>query len=136
VQQRPVPAAKRLRTDGKARPPLGRKQPAHCREQGSVGRRVLRPVPSAPEDRELVAQNPNLKLPLTTTAGEHANESAEEPVHQRHQHDAQSEPALPRSPSTAVPAESSFFTPHARELPVAVMDQDPHLPALVVELHE
>jgi hypothetical protein len=83
-----MPAAKRLRTDGKAGPPLGRKQSAHRREQGSVGRRVLRPVPSAPEDRKLVAQNHNLKLPLTTTAGEHANESAGEPVHQRHQHDA------------------------------------------------
>jgi hypothetical protein len=108
-----MPAAKRLRTDGKADPPLGRKQSAHRRDQGSVGRRVLRPVPSAPEDRELVAQNHNLKLPLTTTAGEHANESAEEPVHQRHQDDATVWTGSAAIAQHGDPAESSFFTPQA-----------------------
>ncbi len=34
--QRPVPVAKRLRAHRKAGPPLGRKQPAHRSEQGSV----------------------------------------------------------------------------------------------------
>jgi hypothetical protein len=54
-QQRPVPAAKRLRADRKAGPARGRKQPAGRSQQGSVGRAVLRPLPSAPEDRQLVA---------------------------------------------------------------------------------
>jgi hypothetical protein len=42
----------------------------------------LRPLPAAPEDRQLVAQHDDLKLPLTTTAGEHADEAAQEPVQQ------------------------------------------------------
>jgi len=45
-----------------------------------------------------VAQHDDLKL-LTATADKHANEKAQEPVEQRHQHEAQSEPAPPRSPS-------------------------------------
>jgi len=93
--QCPVPAAERLRADRKAGPSLGREQPADRSEQGLVGGRVLRPLPSAPEDRQLVAQHDDLKLPLTAAAGEHADEAAQEPVQQRHQQDAQSEPARP-----------------------------------------
>ncbi len=97
-QQRPVPAAKRLRADRKAGPPRGRKQPAGRSQQRSVGRGVPRPLPSPPKDRQLVAQHDDFKLPLTATAGKHANETAQEPIEQRHQHEAQSEPARPRSP--------------------------------------
>jgi hypothetical protein len=35
-----------------------------------------------------VAQDDDLKLPLTTAAGEHADEAAQEPVQQTRQHDA------------------------------------------------
>jgi hypothetical protein len=97
-QQRPVPAAKRLRADRKAGPPLGRKQPAGRSQQRSVGHGVPRPLPSSPKDRQLVAQHDDFKLPLTADAGKHPNETAQEPVEQRHQHEAQSEPARPRSP--------------------------------------
>jgi hypothetical protein len=45
LQQRSVPAAKRLRADRKAGPPLGRQQAAGRSEQGSVGAGVLRPLP-------------------------------------------------------------------------------------------
>jgi len=45
LQQRSVPAAQRLRADRKAGPPLGRQQAAGRSEQGSVGARVLRPLP-------------------------------------------------------------------------------------------
>jgi len=38
-----------------------------------------------------VAQHDDLKLPLTASAGKHANETAQEPIEQRHQHDAQSD---------------------------------------------
>jgi hypothetical protein len=58
-----------------------------------------------------VAQHDDLKLSLTATADKHANENAQEPVEQRHQHEAQSEPAPPRSPVDPSPAESTFFTP-------------------------
>src|SRR6266487_7117853 len=75
--------------------------------------RVLGPLPSAPEDRQLVAQHDDLKIPLTTTTGEHAEEAAQEPVQQRHQQDAQSEPARPRPPTRPSRPESNFFTPHA-----------------------
>ncbi len=61
-----------------------------------------------------MAQHDDLKLPLTATAGKHANENAQEPVEQRHQHEAQSEPAPPRSPVDPSPAESTFFTPQGR----------------------
>jgi hypothetical protein len=44
-QQRSVPAAKRLRADRKAGPPLGRQQAAGRSEQSSVGAAVLRPLP-------------------------------------------------------------------------------------------
>jgi hypothetical protein len=57
LTQCPVPAAERLRADRKARPSLRREQPAHRSEQGPVDGRVLRPLPSAPEDRQLVAQH-------------------------------------------------------------------------------
>ncbi len=46
-----------------------------------------------------MAQDDDLKLTLTAAAGEHANDPAEKPVKQTHQHDAQSEPARPRSPT-------------------------------------
>ena len=95
LQQRPVPAAQRLRTDRKARPPLGRKQPARRSKQRTVSGPVLRPPPSAPQDRELVAQNHDLKLALTPTASKQTNETAEEPVQQTDQQDAQSEPLRP-----------------------------------------
>jgi hypothetical protein len=81
LTQCPVPAAQRLRADRKAGPALGREQPADRSEQGPVGGRVPRPPPAAPEDRQLVAQHDDLKLPLTTTAGEHADEAAQKPVH-------------------------------------------------------
>jgi hypothetical protein len=68
--------------DGKARPPLGRKQPAHRGKQRTVSGRVLRPPPSASQDRDLVAQNHDLELALTAPAGEQTNETAEEPVQQ------------------------------------------------------
>jgi hypothetical protein len=114
LKQCPVPAAKRLRTDRKAGPSLGREQAANRSEQGSVNGRVPRPLPAAPEDRQLVAQDDDLKLPLTTAAGEHAHEEAKESVQQTRQHDAQSEPARPRSPTQRSRPESNFFTPHVR----------------------
>src|SRR5438046_3634109 len=88
LQQRPVPAAERLRVDRKARPPLGRTQPAHCRKQRTVSGRVPRPRPSATQDRHLVAQNHDLEVALTAAAGEKTNEPAEEPVEQTGQQDA------------------------------------------------
>jgi hypothetical protein len=112
LQQRPVPPAKRLRADRKAGPPFGRQQAARRGEKGSVGVRVPRPLPRASEDRQLVAQHDDLKLPLTATADKHRNENAQEPVEHGHQHEAQSEPAPPRSPVNPSPAESTFFTPH------------------------
>jgi hypothetical protein len=121
LQQRPVPAAKRLRIDGKAGPALVRQQAAGRSEQGPVDARVLRTLAAAPEDRQLVAQHDDLKLPLTATAGKHAKETAQEPVEQRHQHEAQSEPARPRSPVHPSPAESTFFTPHR---PVGIDAED------------
>ena len=99
VQQRPVPAAQRLCRDRKARPALAWKQAACCGEHGAVGGRVLRPLPAAPEDRELVAQDDDLQLPLTAAAREHAHQATEEPVQQRRQHDTQSEPIQPRTPA-------------------------------------
>jgi hypothetical protein len=114
LTQCPVPAAERLRADRKARPSLRREQPAHRSEQGPVDGRVLRPLPSAPEDRQLVAQHDDLKLPLTATAGEHAHEEAQEPVQQTHQHDAQSEPARPRSPIRRFPPGIEFLYPTRR----------------------
>ncbi len=75
LQQRAVPAAKRLRAHRNAGPPLGWKQPARGGEQGAVGRRVLRSLSSSPEDRELVAQDHDLKLTLTPAAGEQANDA-------------------------------------------------------------
>jgi len=61
--------------------------------------------------RTLRAQHHDLKLPLTAATGEQADNPAQEPVQQRHQHDAQSEPSRPRPPALN-PAESNFFTPH------------------------
>jgi hypothetical protein len=98
LQQRPVPAAQRLRADRKARPPPGRKQPAHRGKQRTVSGRVPRPPPSAPQDRQLVAQNHDFELALTAAAGEQTNETAEQPVQQTGQQDAQSEPPRPSSP--------------------------------------
>jgi hypothetical protein len=39
-----------------------------------------------------MAQDDDFELPLTAAPGEHANDAAQEPVQQTHQHDAQSEP--------------------------------------------
>jgi hypothetical protein len=94
-----VPAAKRLRPHRKAGPAPGRKRPAHRSEQRPVGGRVVRPLPSAAEDRELMAQHHDLKLPLSAATGEQADTPAQDSVQQRHQHDEQSEPARPRSPA-------------------------------------
>jgi len=113
LQQRPVPAAERLWPDRKARPPLGHKQPARRGKQGTVGGRVLRPPPSAPQDRHLMAENHDLELALTAAPGEQPNETTEEPIQQTGQQDAQSEPLRPSSPAPPSTAESSFFTPQA-----------------------
>jgi hypothetical protein len=99
LQQCSVPAAKRLWTHRKAGPPLLRDQPTYRSEQGAVGGRVPRPLPSSPQDRQLVTQHDDLKLPLTTATGEEANNHAQEPVQHTHQHDAQSEALRPRSPA-------------------------------------
>jgi hypothetical protein len=45
-----------------------------------------------------MAQNHDLELALTAAAGEQTNETAEEPVRQTGQQDAQSEPPRPSSP--------------------------------------
>jgi hypothetical protein len=74
-------------------------------QQRSIDGRVPRPLPPAPEERQLVAQDHDLKLPFTAAAREHANDAAQEPIQQTHQHDGQSEPLT----STAAPAESNFF---------------------------
>jgi hypothetical protein len=60
-----------------------------------------------------VAPHDDLKLPLTTAVSEHADTPAQEPVQHTGQHDAQSEPARPRSPTRPPRPESNFFTPHA-----------------------
>jgi hypothetical protein len=70
-----------------------------------------------------VAQHDELKLALTASADKHANENAQEPVEQRHQHEAQSEPAPPRSPVDPSPAESTFFTPQAADLVAALVEE-------------
>jgi hypothetical protein len=46
-----------------------------------------------------MAQNHNLELALSAVAGKQAKETAEEPVQQRGQQDAQSEPLRPSSPA-------------------------------------
>jgi hypothetical protein len=97
LQQCPVPAAKRRWTHRKAGPPLSREHPTGRSERGAVGGRVPRPLPSAPEDRELVTQHDDLKVPLTTASREEANNHGQEPVQHTHQHDAQSEASRPRS---------------------------------------
>jgi len=74
--------------------------------------------PSASQDRDLVAQNHDLELALTAPAGEQTNETAEEPVQQTGQQDAQSEPLRPSPPAPPVPAEPSFFTPQAQNFGV------------------
>ncbi len=83
-----MPATKRPRIHREAGPPLAREQATRRSEQGSVESRVPPPLPSAPEDRELVAQDDDLKLPLTAAANEYADEVAQEPVQQTRQHDA------------------------------------------------
>ena len=111
LKQSSMAAAKRLRADRKAGPPLSREQPAHRSEQRPVGGRVARPPPSTREDRQLVAQHDDLKLPLTATMGEHANNPAQKPVQQPPQHHAQSEPARPRSPARPRPGQIEFLYP-------------------------
>jgi hypothetical protein len=64
-----------------------------------------------------VAQNH--ELALTAAAGEQTNETAKQPIQQTGQQDAQSEPLRPRSPAP-IPAESSFFTPHASKIPLQI----------------
>jgi len=58
-----------------------------------------------------VAQHDDLKLPLTTTTGEHAEEAAQEPVQPKTSARPQSEPARPRPPTRPSRPESNFFTP-------------------------
>jgi Integrase core domain len=113
-----VPAAKRSRADRKAGPSLARKEAAGRSEQGSVGGRVPRPLSTAPEDRQLVAQHDDLKLPLTTTTGEHADDAAQKPIQHTRQHDAQSEHARPRPP-TRRPGRNRISLPHTFQAPTA-----------------
>jgi hypothetical protein len=103
-EQRPVPAAKRLRANRKAGPALGWEQTAGRCKQGAIDGRVLRPLSAAPEDRQLVTQDDDLKFSLTTAADERANKPAQDPIQQTRQHKAQSEPLRPPSPATTVPA--------------------------------
>ncbi len=56
-----------------------------------------------------MAQHRDFELPLTAAPGEHANDAAQEPIQQTHQHDAQSEPIT----STAARRNRNFFTPQA-----------------------
>jgi hypothetical protein len=107
------PVAKRLWTHRKAGPPLLREQPTGRREQGAVDGRVPGPLPSSPEDRELVTQGDELKLPLATSAGEHPNDHAQEPVQHTHQQDAQSEAPRLRSPAR-LPRSNRVSLPHTR----------------------
>jgi catechol 2,3-dioxygenase-like lactoylglutathione lyase family enzyme len=58
-----------------------------------------------------VAQHDDLKLTLTTAAGEHADNPAKEPIQHTRQHDAQSEPARPGSP-TRRPDRNRISLPH------------------------
>ena len=95
LQQRPVPAAERPRADREARPALERKQPAGRSKQRTISGRVLQPLPAAPQDRNLVAQNHDLELAPTAAADEQTHENAEEPVQQTGQQDAESEPLRP-----------------------------------------
>ena len=82
----------------------------------------LGPFPTATEDRELVAQHNDLELPLITLADEQAKKAAEEPVQQRHQHDAQSEPTPTRSP--AGPSwPNPISLPHTLEHPELLTEQ-------------
>ena len=50
---------------------------------------------------------------LTSAAGEQANDGRQQPVQHTRQHDAQSEPARPGSPTRRRP-DRNFFTPHRR----------------------
>jgi hypothetical protein len=99
LKECPVPAAERPRADRTAGRSPGREQAANRSQQGPVDGRVPGPLPAAPEDRQPVAQHHDLKLPRTTTAGEHAHEAAPEPVQQTHPHDAQPQPVRPRPPT-------------------------------------
>jgi hypothetical protein len=115
LQQSPVPAAKRLWAHRKAEPPLSREQPTGRSEQGTVGGRIPRPLPSSAEDHELVTQDDDLKLPLTTATGEEANNHAQKRVQHTHQLDAQSEQPGPRSPTR--PSRSNRVSlPHRNRL--------------------
>jgi hypothetical protein len=75
-----VPAATRPRTHGETGPTLGWEQAARRSEQGPVDGRVPRPLPSPPEDRELIAQTDNLDLPLTTAVDVHRIAAAPRPL--------------------------------------------------------
>jgi hypothetical protein len=110
-KQRPVPAAKRPRTHCEARPPLRREQPARGRQERPVDARVTRPLPSPPEDRELVSQDHDLEISLATAPDEQPEQPAQKPVQQTSRHDTQSEPERPQSPRQPDPWGPSFFTP-------------------------
>jgi hypothetical protein len=112
LKQSSMPAAERLRADRKAGPALGREQRARCGEQRSVGCCVVRPPSAAPEDHQLVSQDHDLKLPLTATMGERADNPAQKPVQQPRQHQVQSEPTRPRSPGRP-PRPNRISLPHA-----------------------
>jgi hypothetical protein len=137
-----VPAAQRPRTHRKARPALGRQQTARSRQQRPVESPVLRSLPAPPEDRELVSQHHDLELPLTTTPDEHPDHPAQKPVQQTHGHNAQSEPARPRSPtpptdrnrvslphkSSSVPSQPVFRPRPAVEKPGSGRNKAPDTP--------
>src|SRR6266508_98153 len=97
--QRPVPAVKRLRANRKAGQALVWEQTAGRCEQGAIDGRVPRPLSTAPQDRQLVAQDDDLKLSLTTAADEHANKPAQDAIQHTRRHKAQSERLRPRSPA-------------------------------------
>jgi hypothetical protein len=81
------------------------------RQQGAIDGRVLGPPSAAPEDRQLVTQNDDLKLSHTTAADEHANKPPHDPIQHTRQHEPQSELPRPRSPATTVPARIEFLYP-------------------------
>jgi hypothetical protein len=88
-----VPAAKRLRANRKAGAAFGWEQTAGRCPQYAIDGRVLRPLSAAPEDRQLVTQDDDLKLSLTTAADERANKPAQDPIQQTRQ----DKPSLNRS---------------------------------------
>jgi hypothetical protein len=79
----------------------------------------------------LVAQDHDLELALTAAAGEQTNETAEEPVQQTGQQDAQSEPLRP-SPPAPPSRPNRVSLPHTVDRPwgvrnAAFVDLDGHV---------